>query len=69
MEEETFIMHCYWEDVFSELCELDKARLIMAIFAYVNRGELTKFPKGSGVGVAFKAIINEINRDEEWQDE
>ena len=69
MKKGTFIMHCDWENIFDELCEFEKAKLIMAIFAYVNRGEIPKFSKGSGVSIAFKPIMREIDNDEGWQNE
>ena len=69
MKKGTFIVHCDWENIFDELCELEKAKLIMAIFAYVNRGEIPKLSKGSGVSIAFKSIMREIDNDEGWQNE
>lgn len=60
---ESFIMYCNWEGAFTELDDSDQAKLIRAIFAYVNRGELPSLPKGSGVSMAFRLIKDTLDNN------
>ena len=66
---ESFIMYCNWEGSFAELPEEDQAKLIMAIFAYINRNEIPDLPKGSGVSLAFRLMKDAIDNNRQKYEE
>ena len=66
---ESFIMYCEWEGMFAELDKSDREEIFMAIFAYVNRGELPSFPKGSGASIAFRTVKSALDNNRQKYEE
>ncbi len=63
MSKESFVLYGEYEDYFAKLSDADKAALMMAIFAYKNRGEIQQL---EGMADAFFMVIrNALDRDEQ----
>lgn len=66
-EKKSFVMYTEYKEYFGLLSEVEQGQLLMAIFAYVDNGELPNF--AGALQMAFTFIKNQIDKDaEKWAD-
>lgn len=58
---DTFILYCSWADIIDDLSDEEAGQLFKALFAYVNNSEMPDFRRGSGLAIAFKSIVKQID--------
>ena len=65
----SFVMYCRYATAFERLNGEEVKKLMLAIFKYVEHGEVPDFNDNAGLDMAFAVISDDLNRDGiKWQE-